>query len=419
MSRQPKMLHRVDDSGGIGFRLQNLERLGVHVTRADSWSRGGSGRRLARGLTQLSKFTPQPQQFRVLGPQPFQFARVVASCSDGWWRGHLGHLPPKSRVVVGEPADVPLLLNHRGKHQRTSHDSEYEFGLHKQKPGGHPGLRTDTHQRTTGQRRRQAHWRGLGTRHAQSYGNRPAADRHAALPKDLAQLLQGAADTFLGGILVRAESRAHFGQTPPRKETQYHRVAVRLGQSAECGIEDRLESRSVAGFRGLGDGRLNIVLLHRLLFSLCPANFAANLIRRRVTCRPVKPTSQYRADWQAGRFPRQVGEHHLSHVPRGISIATDPPGRPPHQIAVAADQFRESVLCAVIGVASEQFVIWGVVHRVVISKHPPGTKTDIAIYDRKPIAEEGRYFRQGTATPKSFTTVQSKGVSYATSPPTL
>ena len=65
------------------------------------------------------------------------------------------------------------------------------------------------------------------------------ADGDAAFGEEFAQAFDGAVDALLGGLFARAESLRHLAGGLAFKIAQQQRVAVRLAQLAQRGVEMR------------------------------------------------------------------------------------------------------------------------------------------------------------------------------------
>jgi len=92
--------------------------------------------------------------------------------------------------------------------------------------------------------------------------------------------------------------------------------------------------------------------------------------------RELPPPRHHGLAGQGFGLASEVGEDRLGDVPSQVGVGGGSPGRGPHQVQVPMHERGEGFLRAVFGIAAEQFLIGGGMHRVFGREHPPVEKSD-------------------------------------------
>src|SRR4029078_3370771 len=116
--------------------------------------------------------------------------------------------------------------------------------------------------------------RGLNGINNEQAGKRPGSRRMAGARKDLTQLLERAADSFLRRILAYSAGGGDVAQRLVLKKAQQDRFAVRVAQGRHGVIQAWTQPFPLGG--GWLGHREHV--LHRCFFSRCPASLGAEKV---------------------------------------------------------------------------------------------------------------------------------------------
>ena len=189
----------------------------------------------------------------------------------------------------------------------------------------------------------------------------------AAFGEELAQAFDGAADALLRGVVADPEGLRHLAGGLAFEVTQQQRVAIRLAQFAQGGVEKRGDVFPVVRLRSISARQVGFVgkqIIHGggLLIAVAAAHVGADSIGGDILRRAMQPAGQ---DGTLRELPRVLGQRDkraLRHVLGQVRVTDHSQRGGIDEVNVPSHEFGKRRFRSAAGVIPQELSIGQTVH---------------------------------------------------------